>query len=122
MLSASRPTPILPGDPALPIVSRFRRLGHLGDLDKCLGSLEDLEDATTAHQRVVALTSDGLPVEPFRLSNLSNVLVSRFDRRGDLYEAFAAKHRALDLIRNDRPSKLGYLNNFGIRHHPLAAF
>ncbi|KAG8814365.1 hypothetical protein FRC19_001801, partial [Serendipita sp. 401] len=88
------------------LLTRFKRLGNLDDLDS----------AIARHQAAVNLTPDGHPDKPRWLSNLGNSLLTRFECLGNLDDvdsAIARHQAAVNLTPDGHPDKLGWLSNLG---------
>jgi hypothetical protein len=88
------------------LLTRFERLGDLGDLNKSVLRGED----------AVYLTPDGHPDKPSWLNNLGNSLLTRFERLGDLDDlnkSVSISEDAVHLTPDGHPDKPSMLNNLG---------
>jgi tetratricopeptide (TPR) repeat protein len=88
------------------LLSRFERLGDLGDMNK----------SVLMKEHAVQLTPDGHPDKPSRLNNLGSSLSSRFQRLGDLGDmnkSVLMLEHAVQLTPDGHPDKPSRLNNLG---------
>jgi hypothetical protein len=95
------------------LLSRFHRLGDLGDMNK----------SVLMKEHAVQLTPDGHPNKPGWLDSLGSSLLSRFQRLGDLGDmnnSVLMHQQSVQLTPDGHPDKPLRLNNLG--HSLLSRF